>query len=195
MMTGVILLAAGESKRMGTQKLLLPWQESTVVGHIADQFLHSQADHISVITGHDQVAVHQALDGCPVSLVHNPDASRGMLSSVRCGLRALPEHCDTVLVALGDQPHITSNLIDELIRVFVQSHRRILVPCFEGQRGHPLLFRRQYAGEIATRFDGVGLRGLLYAHPEEVYAYPVSQASVLSDMDFPEDYRRERDKL
>jgi molybdenum cofactor cytidylyltransferase len=194
-MTGVILLAAGASKRMGTQKLLLPWQETTVVGHIVDQFLHSRADHISVITGHDRTALHRALDGCPVCLVHNPDVSHGMLSSVRCGLRALPEHCDTVLVALGDQPHITSTLIDELIQAFTRSHRRILVPCYAGRRGHPLLFARRYAGEVATRFDGVGLRGLLQAHPEEVYEYPVSQASVLSDMDVPEDYRRERDTL
>jgi molybdenum cofactor cytidylyltransferase len=193
-MTGAILLAAGASQRMGTQKLLLPWAGHTVIGHIVDQLLHSQIDRIVVVTGHDPAALHQVLDGQPIDWMDNPDYSQGMITSVRCGIQTLPAHCDTILVALGDQPRLTTALIDELIKTFHQSDKGILLPCYAGRRGHPLLFARQYAQEIFTQYDDTGLRGLLHAHPEAVYEHNVSDASVLSDMDYPEDYQRELEK-
>ena len=190
-MTCAIVLAAGESRRMGSQKMLLPYGSTTVIAHIADQLLESAVHEIIVIVGHEGDRVAAELSGRAVSVVSNPDYTTGMLSSVRCGLRALPAACRTVLVALGDQPGITSALVNALVSAYEKSEKAILVPLYQGRRGHPLLFAKSYRDEIQTHYDDVGLRGLLRAYPDEVLEEKVDTAAVLSDMDYPEDYRRE----
>lgn len=186
-----VVLAAGLSRRMGVQKLLLPFGGKTVIAHIVDQILASEVDETYVVAGHEGERVSRELSARRVTIVTNPDYESGMLSSVRCGLGALPEGCRAVLVALGDQPSVTSRLIGEMIRAFDKTDRRILVPTYEGRRGHPLLFSAGYRDEILSHYDDVGLRGLLHAHPDDVFEMDVSISSVLCDMDNPEDYRRE----
>ena len=186
-----IVLAAGRSSRMGVQKLLLPFGGKTVISHIVDQLLDSAVDKIFVVTGHQPERISGELSGRRVSIVNNADYDSGMLSSVRCGLRALPERCKAVLVAIGDQPSISTGLVDLMIQSFAAGEKKILVPCYEGKRGHPILFSTLYREEILTHYDDVGLRGLLHAHPDDVLELTVSTSCVLSDMDYPDDYRRE----
>lgn len=186
-----IVLAAGRSSRMGVQKLLLPFGGKTVISHIVDQLLKSTVDEVFVVTGHEPQRITEELSGWRVSIVNNADYDFGMLSSVRCGLRALPKGCKAVLVAIGDQPSIRTELVDLMIRSFAAGKRNILVPCYEGKRGHPLLFSALYCEEILAHYDDVGLRGLLHAHPDDVLELTVSMSSVLMDMDYPDDYRRQ----
>lgn len=186
-----VVLAAGLSRRMGVQKLLLPFAGKTVVAHIVDQIVASAVDEVHVVVGHEGERVRRELSGRHVSVATNPDYESGMLSSVRCGLAAAGEQCRAVLVALGDQPSVTSELIDRMVRSFAETEKRILVPFHDGRRGHPLLFSADYRDEVLTRYDDVGLRGLLQAHSEEVFELSVSSSAVLSDMDYPEDYQRE----
>jgi molybdenum cofactor cytidylyltransferase len=113
-----------------------------------------------------------------------------MLSSVRCGLRALPESCEAVLVALGDQPGIREDVVRAVLQAFAASGKGIVVPVHEGRRGHPLLFASRYVAEVLSKHDDVGLRGLLAEHPGDVFELPSPSPCVLSDMDTPEDYRR-----
>lgn len=190
-MIRAIVLAAGRSRRMGAQKVLLPFGGKTVIAHIVDELLRSVIDEVYVVVGHEGERVATALSGRPVSVVANPDYGRGMLSSVRCGLRALPQPCEAILLALGDQPAVTCELVDTMVRSFTATDKGILAPLYQGQRGHPLLFSEHYRDEILTCHDEVGLRGLLRAHPNDVFELSVSTSAVLSDMDFPEDYRRE----
>jgi len=190
-----ILLAAGRSQRMGAQKLLLPFGGRTVVGHIARQIARSPVDETLAVVSEDAPGIGEALGDRAVTLVTNPDPEGDMLSSVRCGLRALPPDCDAVLVALGDQPSLTSELIGRMLRAFRAAGCGIVVPVHEGRRGHPLLFSTRYRREILTGYDQVGLRGLLGAHPEDLFELRVTSPSVLADMDTPEDYRREIGKL
>lgn len=187
-----IVLAAGQSRRMGRQKLLLPWGGTTIIGHIVDQLLHSVLDGVLVVTGCDQAAVIGALSGRPVTFAHNPDTACGMLSSVRCGVRALPPACDAVLVALGDQPMIETGLVDRMVTAFQATDKRILVPLHQGKRGHPLVFSSEYCHEILTQYDDTGLRGLLQAHPQDLQELAVSTPAILGDIDRPEDYQRQR---
>jgi molybdenum cofactor cytidylyltransferase len=176
---------------MGAQKLLLPFGGKTVVAHIVDQIIGSAVDKVHVVVGHEGRRVSRELSDRPVSVVTNPDYKSGMLSSVRCGLTALLPECRAVLVALGDQPSVTSELIDRMVQSFAATQKQILVPLYDGRRGHPVLFSANYRDEILTQYDDMGLRGLLRAHPEEVFDLSVSNSAVLSDMDCPEDYRRE----
>jgi len=186
-----IVLAAGLSSRMGVQKLLLPFGGKTVISHIVDQLLASTAGEVHVVVGHQAERISRELSGRAVSIVNNPNYKSGMLSSVRCGLRNLPEKCRAVIVMLGDQPSITTELIDRMLQSFASTEKNILVPLYKGKRGHPILFSSLYRDEILTQYGDVGLRGLLHGHSDDIFELAVSTASVLCDMDFPEDYRRE----
>jgi molybdenum cofactor cytidylyltransferase len=186
-----LVLAAGSSTRMGTQKVLLPWGSTTVIGHIVDVLGRCALDDIVVVVGHEGARVVEALSGRPVRIVENPRHADGMLSSIRCGLRALPESCEAVLVALGDQPGVREEVVQSVLEAFAGTGKGIIVPVHRGRRGHPLLFAYRYAVEVLSRHDDVGLRGLLADHPGDVLELPASSASVNSDMDTPEDYLRE----
>jgi len=186
-----IVLAAGESRRMGCQKLLLPFGSKTVIGHVVHELLRSDLDAVYVVVGHEGNRISEELFRNLVTVVTNPDYKLGMLSSVRCGLQAVSQHCDKVLVALGDQPAITSELVNEMVQSFSTADKGILVPVYHGERGHPILFSTRYRDEIMTSFDDSGLRGLLQSHPDDIFELTVSIPTVLSDIDSPEDYRRE----
>jgi len=226
-MVCALVLAAGRSRRMGTQKLLLPVGGQPMIARVVDELLRSPVDEVVVVTGHEGERIAKALarplagSRCPaassgfprVRFVANPRPESEMLDSVRCGLAAMPEECAGVLVALGDQPAIRAEVVAALVRAFRAAGRRrsggasdtrpkynfrcgrvagrgIVVPTCGGRRGHPLLFAMHYRDEIATRYDEVGLRGLLQAHPEDVIEVEVAEPGVLEDIDAPEDYRR-----
>lgn len=190
-MIAAIILAAGESRRMGTNKMLLPVGGTTVIGHVVDQFQESDADRIIVVVGHEAERTAHALAGRKITVVENSNFAEGMLSSVRCGLNAVPCAYGGIIVGLGDQPSICTEIINRLIRAFAECGKEIIVPVHEGKRGHPLLFSTRYRAEILTQYDEVGLRGLLQAHADDVFELAVAAPGILSDMDYPEDYRRE----
>jgi molybdenum cofactor cytidylyltransferase len=186
---GGIVLAAGNSRRMGTQKLLLQYAGTTVIRHIVDRVAASSVDRIIVVAGRDAAAVRAATEGIRATVVVNEMPDGDMLSSVRCGLRALPAECEAALVVLGDQPSITAELVNQLIDASASSGRGIVAPAYRGRRGHPLLFSMEYHSEVLTGYDGVGLRGLLEAHPNDVFELVVADDGVVTDMDVPDDYK------
>jgi molybdenum cofactor cytidylyltransferase len=175
---------------MGAQKLLLEFAGTTVIGHIADQLLNSTIDEICVVVGDQGGRIAEELTARNVSIVANPNPDEGMLSSVRCGLKAFGPDCSAVLIALGDQPTISTSLVDRMIHAFADAKKGIIVPVHDSRRGHPLLFSAKYRDEILTHYDDVGLRGLLRAHQDDIAELPVDSDSVLLDMDYPEDYDR-----
>ena len=186
-----IVLAGGESRRMGAHKVLLPLGSVTVITHIVDQLLLSVVDRVFVVVGHEGNRTADELSGRSLTIVANHDYKSGMLSSVRCGIRALPEQSEAVMVALGDQPSITVQLVDDIVRCYRTAGKGILVPVHQGKRGHPIMFSAQYCTEILDQYDDIGLRGLMCVHPEDVFELSVESPAILSDMDSPEDYRRE----
>jgi molybdenum cofactor cytidylyltransferase len=185
-----IVPAAGRSRRMGTQKLLLPFGGSSVIGHVVRTIVAAPVRGLVVVASPDGEAVERAAKEAEAATVVNPDPEADMLSSVRCGLRALPADCDAALVALGDQPTIRPELIAGLIALLDTRVEAIVVPTHTGRRGHPLLIASRWFGDILTRFDGVGLRGLLADHPESVVEVEAGDEAVLHDMDEPQDYAR-----
>jgi molybdenum cofactor cytidylyltransferase len=189
-----IVFAAGHSRRMGTQKLLLPWGNKTVIAQVVDEILSSTVNKTFVVVAPDG-EVQNALGGRDVSFVKNPKAETEMLESLRCGLRVLPADCEAVLVVLGDQPLITSALITQIIRTFRETNHGIVLPSFQGQRGHPMLFSMRFRDEVLRDFDDVGLKGLRARHPDEVFEMPISSPLMFDDIDTPEDYERLRARL
>jgi molybdenum cofactor cytidylyltransferase len=190
-MIDAIVLAAGRSRRMGTQKLLLPYAGRTVIRHIVEQVAAASPRRLLVVVAYDRAAIERTLTGIPATIVANPDPEGDMLSSVRTGLLALPDDGQGILVVLGDQPSMRMAVIAELKKAFESGSRAIVVPAYEGRRGHPILFSAGYRLELMTQYDDTGLRGLLQAHPDDVHEVEILDTSILADMDVPEDYERE----
>lgn len=190
-MIGAIVLAAGESRRMGRQKLLLPFAGKPVIAHIVEQVASSCVDAIVVVTGHQRGEIESALAAYDVTFAHNANYSDGMLSSIRRGLRELPTAAAAFLVVLGDQPSITPELINALVSAWKTGVHGIVVPAFGAQSGHPIVVSGKYRDTVMTQFDQTGLRGLLYARQEDVFRYPATSGAVLRDMDTPAAYVRE----
>lgn len=189
-MIGAVVLAAGESTRMGTQKLLLPYAGSTVIENIIDQVLESGVDTCVVVTGHEPDRVQDCLRARNVVFAHNANYREGMLTSVRAGFTAAGATWQGAVIVLGDQPSMRAETINRLLEEHANNSDSVLLPTFEGRRGHPILVPRRFHTEIMNRFDDTGLRGLLRAHPEAMIEVTVDTPSILEDMDYPEDYQR-----
>ena len=185
-----VVLAAGHSERMGVPKLLLPLAGKTVIAHVVDALVATPLDEIRVVLGAEREAIARVLDGQGLRFVVNTRPASDMLASIRCGLRELPAGCEAVLVALGDQPTITPSLVRHLIREFRAATRTILFPTHGGRRGHPVLLAVRHVPELLERHAGVGLRGLIEAHPDAVLPVAVDDPGVLEDVDTPADYVR-----
>jgi molybdenum cofactor cytidylyltransferase len=175
---------------MGVQKLLLPYRGQPLIAHVVDELLRSPVEEVVVVVGKEGNSIIDAVADRCVRTVANANPNSEMLHSVRCGLTAIPEEVDAVLVALGDQPGISAGLVAELVRCFGAGPRGIVVPTYRGRRGHPLLFAMRYRQEILGQHEGRGLRGLLETHPQDVHELEVSTDGVLEDIDLPEDYIR-----
>jgi molybdenum cofactor cytidylyltransferase len=187
-----IVPAAGLSTRMGTCKQLLPFAGTTVIGHIVDELRKSRVAEVRVVVGHRADLLGEDLNPRGVKIIANPDYEHtDMLVSIRCGLADLAPRCRAILVAPGDQPSISAELIDALIDCHSTAGREIVVPVHAGKRGHPVLIATTYCAEILTLYDQVGLRGLLAAHADDVFELQVPASLAVSDMNYPEDYQRE----
>jgi len=185
-----VVPAAGQSRRMGTQKLLLPFGGTTVVGQVVRTLRAAPVRGVVVVVSPAGIDVTDEVRRAGAETVVNPGHDADMLSSVRCGLRALPPDCDAALVALGDQPTLRAGLVAAMIESLDSRAGGIVVPAHNGVRGHPLLIAANWFDDILSRYDGVGLRGLLVAHPNAVVEVPTSDAQVLDDVDDPEAYGR-----
>jgi molybdenum cofactor cytidylyltransferase len=186
-----VILAAGESRRMGTQKLLLPFGETTIVEAVVRTALDAQIDRALAVLGSDRDAIRLKLAPYGVEFAVNEDFKRGMLSSVQTGFRALPADAEAAVVMLGDQPFLPARVVDAVIGAYRASGKGIVVPTYRGRRGHPVLIGLEYRDEVLSLDPAVGLRQLLIAHPDDVFEAEVDDTNILRDLDLPEDYAGE----
>ena len=186
-MIWAVILAAGGSRRMGTQKLLLPFGQATVVEAVVRTALASRADRALAVLGADRDAVRLKLEPYGVDFAVNEDYGQGMLSSVQAGFKALPAEAEAAVVMLGDQPFLPARVVDAVIEAYRQSGKGIVLPAFRGRRGHPVLIGLGYRDEILALDPAVGLRQLMRAHPDDVFEAEAGDANILRDLDVPED--------
>ena len=186
-----ILLAAGLSTRMGTPKQLLPFGNSTMIETVIDNLLQSKLGEVIVIIGHQADLIRSTIKSEPIQIVFNPNFYDGMLSSVQCGIRSVSKSSSAFAITLVDQPLITPDLIDIVITAHHENNYGITIPRFNGQRGHPAIFDRQYTEEILEldQHSG-GVRSILQTHTDDIYYIQVDSNRILQDIDEKEDYKR-----
>lgn len=191
---GAIVLAAGMSTRMGEPKMLLPWTEKrTIIEHVIEQALNSRVDHIVTVTGHQSKQIKTVVEPLGVDVVYNRGYKTGeMLSSIKAGLRAMPENVAAALIMLGDQPRVQPKVIYQVMMAYAEGRGEIIAPSFEMRRGHPILISRRYWAEILNLRRHQSLRDVLNAHSEEITYINVNTDSVLRDVDTRDDYAEER---
>ena len=181
-----IVLAAGKSSRMGTNKLLMPIKGTPMIARTVDAILDSPARPIVCVTGNANAEVEAALTKGSITFIHNPNFADGLSTSLRAGLAALPADIDGAIVCLGDMPAVGSAAIAQMIAAFNPAEgRAIVVPTYQGKRGNPVLFARSYFPEIAAVHGDVGARPVIAEHDDEVYEIEMQDASVLADADTP----------
>jgi len=190
-MIWAMILAAGESKRMGKPKLLLPYGEKTIIETIVKTVVSSNVENTLVILGSDREKIEEKIKNFPVKIVYNRDFRSGMLSSVQCGFKAVPEETRAVLVVLGDQPKISADVINKLIDAYKSTGKGIVLPVYKKERGHPVLIDAKYGEEVENLSPEVGLRGTVYNHPEDILEVDIETPSIFQDIDDESDYKRE----
>jgi len=186
--TAGVILAAGGSERLSTPKQLLDWQGKPFVHNVAQQALEAGLAPLIVVTGayHDQVV--QALAGLPVEIVYNPDWQQGQSTSMKAGLKSLPEGCGSVMFLLSDQPQISSELIRQLMDRYFQNRKSITAPMVNGQRGNPLLFDQSAFSALAEVNGDRGGRAVINRF--DVDWLPWEDRRILLDVDRVGDYER-----
>lgn len=191
---GAVVLAAGASTRMGTPKQLLPWgKHKTIIEHILEQLIRARIDHIVVVTGHDAAEVKNKVKPYGVKVTHNRAYRAGeMLSSLKTGLRAMPDHIAATLMVLGDQPRLQPRVIYQVLKSYAEGDGEIIAPSYQMQRGHPILLGRRYWAEMLALRGDRSPRDVIRAHANEIHHIKVNTDSVLRDVDTPADYQQER---
>jgi len=183
-----LVLAAGQSRRMGARnKLLAEIDGVAMVRRVAEAVAASRAAPVLVMTGHEANRVRGALEGLEVTFVDNPDFEEGISASLRHGLAALPADCDGALVCLGDMPRVDTAILDKLIAAFApEEGRDICVPVHRGKRGNPVLWGKRYFAEMREIAGDVGAKHLIGRHAEAVQEVPIAADGVLIDVDSPD---------
>ena len=195
MKTSAIILAAGESTRMGTPKPLLDWFGAPLVQRQIEATLKAGVDDILVVIGHRAYEVSEAVRGDGVRCVINPHYSQGKSTTVKAGLAALPEDTETIVVLAVDQPRPAW-----LIRRVLDAHEaygaEISCPRFEGRGGHPLIFSAALVVELdRISEDTQGLRQVVRAHADQVNWVDVDSPLARLDINTQEEYEAAKAKF
>ena len=184
-----ILLAAGTSSRMGSNKLLFELHGESVLRGAARRALAGGLAPLFVVLGHQADRVRQELEGLPCRTVVNPDYEQGINTSLKAGVAALPDDVQGAMVMLSDMPFVTPEMIAALIARYRSSTAPLVISDYEGVNAPPMLYDRSLFGELlAMTGEGCGRQVVKrHRHEAEVLAWP---AAALADLDVPDDYAR-----
>ena len=193
-MISAILLGAGESKRMGVNKLSLPWGKKTVFERCFNTLLRSKTKEVIVVLSdrskeiRSQFEERSSLADKRVKVTMNPHYKRGMSASIRRGVQVMDPRSQGILIALGDQPLLKTRTVNALIDAFCEGREEIVVPSFRGEKGHPVIFHRRYKKELLKLKGDMGGRSILHKYPKSVKMVPVRSEGVIKDIDTWKEY-------
>jgi len=192
---GCIVLAAGESKRMGKPKLLLPLGQGTILEQTIDNFLNSRVNEVIVVVGDRAEEMINLIASRPVIVAVNPAYRNGMSTSIVTGLSLLNDETQAVMIALADQPFVDTQTINHLIEAFSADNKGIAIPVYRGRRGHPVIFATKYKEALLRLKGDTGGRQIIARHPDDVLEVAVNCKGITIDIDTENSYHLERGKL
>ena len=188
-MVSAILLAAGESKRMGEPKLLLPFGNSTILEQAVDNLLNSRVDEVIVVLGDRAQEMIKRIANRPVKVAINPVYHEGMGTSIVSGLSLIDNKALAVMLVLADQPLIDSETINKLIEAFFSHDKGIVIPAYKGRRGHPIIFSTKYKEELLGLKGDTGGRQIIREYPDDILEVAVNSQSINIDIDTVNNYQ------
>ena len=187
-MVSAILLAAGESKRLRMPKLLLPFGKSTILEQTIDNLLNSRVDEVIVVLGYRAEEMMRKLANRPVKIAINQIYHQGMSTSIVKGLSLVNNRAQAIMVALADQPLINSQTINRLIEESLGYDKGIVIPTYQAERGHPVIFASEYKEELLGLKGDIGGRQTIKEHPNDTLEVIADSKAITMDVNTINDY-------
>jgi molybdenum cofactor cytidylyltransferase len=188
-MVSAILLAAGESKRMGKPKQLMPLGKITILEQTIDNLVNSRLDEVIVVLGHKADEIMDKIAIKPIKIAINPSYYQGVSTSIVTGLNLVDSKAQAVMLALADQPFVDSQTINRLIEEFSNHSKGIVIPAYQGKRGNPVIFSIKYKEELLGLKGDIGGRQIIKQHPDDILEVAVSSEGISIDIDTTSDYQ------
>ena len=190
-MLAAAILSAGESRRMGTPKALLPYRGSTFLEHLVEVTRHPRVGLTKIVLGAGAQLIRDTLHMDEASVVINNEWEKGQLSSIQAAVRSLAAAgTDGMILCPVDHPLVSANLVAHLIEQFDSTGKLVVLPTYKGRRGHPLIFRASLYDELLEASATVGARQVVWAHRDEVLEVATDEEGIILNLNDPETLRK-----
>lgn len=193
-MLAAVILSGGASSRMGSPKALLPYQGRPFLEHLLKITIHPEIGARRVVLGADAESIAKAIPLKANEMIINSQWEKGQLSSIQAAVRKLPAGTEGMLLLLIDHPLISSLLVGELIAQFHKSRKPIVLPVYEGRRGHPVIFSASLYPELLRAPAETGARAVVWAHADDVEEVPTNEEGCVLNLNDPETLNRAMDQ-